>query len=207
MSEITTVKQGIIRRLWNWFWGPAGKWSLGVLLIAGFTGGILFWGAFNWGMELSNTESFCISCHEMRDTPYAELKKTPHYSNASGVRAVCSDCHVPKEWGHKLVRKIQATFNEVPKHVLGVMDTPEKYEARRLEMARNVWRSMRATDSRECRNCHSVGSMQTRKQKPAARKKHKSMLKSKETCIECHQGIAHELPDGWDDPEDPQEKG
>ncbi|NQV56326.1 MAG: NapC/NirT family cytochrome c [Rhodospirillales bacterium] len=207
MSEEKSVRGGIIGRLWRWFWGPAGKWSLGLLLIVGFTGGIMFWGAFNWGLALSNTEAFCVSCHEMRDTPFAELKETVHYSNASGVRAVCSDCHVPKEWGHKMVRKIQATFNELPKHFLGVMDTPAKYEARRLEMARNVWQSMKATDSRECRNCHAIESMLTRKQKPAARKKHATMRKEKLTCIECHQGIAHKLPEGWDEPESKPDKG
>ena len=201
MQDDNQPKINIIRRLWRWFWGPAGKKRLGVLLIIGFTGGVAFWGAFNWGMELSNTETFCISCHEMRNTVFKELKGTAHYNNPSGVRATCSDCHVPKEWGHKVVRKTLATFNELPKHLLGVYDLPEKFEAERLRLARNVWRKMKASDSRECRNCHATKSMLVRKQKPAARKKHASMVKDKLTCISCHQGIAHELPEGWDEEE------
>ncbi len=194
-------QSNIMTRLWRWFWGPAGSLRLGVLLIVGFIVGIGFWGSFNWAMALSNTETFCISCHEMRDTPFAELKTTPHYSNPSGVRATCPDCHVPKEWIHKMVAKIGATLNDVPKHLTGYIDTPEKYNAKRLEMARDVWRAMKATDSRECRNCHDSVSMKIQKQRPAAKKKHATMIKENLTCIECHKGIAHELPEGWDEPD------
>lgn len=189
----------LFARTWTKLWRPSTRYSVAALTIVGFFGGILFWGSYNWTMELSNTETFCVSCHEMRDTVFQELKETIHYSNASGVRATCPDCHVPREWHHKIVRKIEATFNELPKHLLGTIDTPEKFEAKRLELARNVWASMKATDSRECRNCHEIESMSLRKQKPAAKKKHRRMQKNGDTCIDCHQGIAHKLPEGWDD--------
>jgi cytochrome c-type protein NapC len=66
----------------------------------------------------------------MRDTVYQEYKKTIHYSNRTGVRAICSDCHVPKDWTHKMVRKIKAS-GEVWGKITGVIDTPEKFEALR----------------------------------------------------------------------------
>ena len=94
----------------------------------------------------------------MRDNVYQELKKTIHYTNRSGVRAICSDCHVPKQWFYKVRRKIQAT-NELYNHILGTVDTPEKFEKKRLELAQHVWATMKANDSHECRNCHSVESM------------------------------------------------
>ena len=137
---------------------PSARLSLGALFIAGAVSGILFWGGFNWALEATNTEAFCVSCHEMRDTVYQELKKTIHYSNRSGVRAICSDCHVPHDWFYKIRRKIQAS-NEVLHKILGTIDTPEKFEAHRLEFAEKVWASMKDADSRECRNCHSVASM------------------------------------------------
>ncbi len=198
MTEPNDKQRNFISRLWNWFWGPAQIPSLGVILIIGAVGGILFWGSYNWAMELSNTEAFCISCHEMRDTPFKELKKTVHYSNKSGVRAICSDCHVPKEWRHKFVRKIKAT-NELFHKIFGTVDTPEKFEANRLEMAKNVWSEMKSTDSRECRNCHSAESMKLADQVRPARKKHGKMAEKGQTCIDCHQGIAHELPSGWEE--------
>ena len=152
--------------------------------------GVIFWGGFNTVMEATNTLDFCISCHEMEENVYREYKKTIHYSNRSGVRAVCSDCHVPDPWVHKVVRKVQAS-NEVLHKILGTIDTPEKFNAHRLELARNVWRAMKSTDSRECRNCHDFGSMNPENQKGRARKQHINAMEAGNTCIDCHKGIAH----------------
>jgi cytochrome c-type protein NapC len=143
------------------------RFSLATVLIVGGIGGLLFWGGFNWAMEVMNTESFCISCHEMRDNPYKEMQNTVHFKNRSGVRATCPDCHVPHEWLYKMRRKIQAS-NEVLHKIMGTVDTPEKYEAHRLKLAEHVWASMKATDSHECRNCHSANSMDPHKQTEAA---------------------------------------
>ncbi len=152
--------------------------------------GIIFWGGFNTVLEATNTLKFCISCHEMEDNVYQEYKKTIHYSNRSGVRAICSDCHVPDPWVHKVIRKVQAS-NEVLHKVLGSIDTPEKFDNKRLEMAKNVWEAMKSTDSRECRNCHDFDSMNPEDQKKRSRKQHINGLKAGNTCIDCHKGIAH----------------
>jgi len=68
-----------------------------------FIFGIIFWGGFNTAMEATNTLEFCVSCHEMEDNVYQEYKPTIHYANRTGVRATCSDCHVPDPWVHKVV--------------------------------------------------------------------------------------------------------
>ena len=167
--------------------------SLGSLLIGGFVAGVIFWGGFNTAMEATNQESFCISCHEMKENVYQEYKETIHYSNRSGVRATCPDCHVPKPWIHKMVRKIQAS-NELFHKAMGTIDTPEKFEAKRLKLARNVWRTMKATDSRECRNCHDYESMDFVEQQRRAVSLHSKGLEQGKTCIDCHKGIAHSLP-------------
>jgi nitrate/TMAO reductase-like tetraheme cytochrome c subunit len=152
--------------------------------------GVIFWGGFNTAMEATNTLDFCISCHEMKDNVYQEYKKTIHFSNRSGVRATCSDCHVPDPWVHKVVRKIQAS-NEVLHKVLGSINTPEKFDQKRLKLARNVWKAMKETDSRECRNCHNFDSMNPEDQKGRARKQHMNGMEAGNTCIDCHKGIAH----------------
>lgn len=195
MSESTgtpKTDKGLIARIWDIIAQPSKRFALGTLIVAGGILGVLFWGGFNWAMELSNTETFCISCHEMRTTPYAELQKTIHFSNRSGVRATCPDCHVPKEWIHKVWRKVVAS-NELFHHILGSVDTPEKFEKERPRLAQNVWASMKATDSRECRNCHSVESMDPHKQTPASQAMFPAM-KAGATCIDCHRGVAHKLP-------------
>jgi cytochrome c-type protein NapC len=152
--------------------------------------GVIFWGGFNTAMEVTNTLTFCISCHEMEENVYQEYKKTVHYSNRSGVRATCSDCHVPDPWVHKVVRKVQAS-NEVLHKVLGTIDTPEKFNEHRLALAKRVWAAMKSTDSRECRNCHDFGSMNPENQKGRARKQHINGMEAGNTCIDCHKGIAH----------------
>ena len=169
--------------------------SLGGLLSVGFIVGVLFWGGFNTAMEATNTEKFCISCHEMYDNVYQEYKETIHYTNRTGVRAVCSDCHVPKDWTHKMIRKIQAS-REVWGKITGTIDPREKFEAKRLELARREWKRMKASDSRECRNCHSLESMNTESQKQRARKQHEMAIEDNMTCIDCHKGIAHHKPEG-----------
>ncbi|AJR00032.1 NapC family cytochrome c-type protein [Hafnia paralvei ATCC 29927] len=186
-------KPGIIRRVWQW-WRRPSRLALGTLLLLGFVAGIIFWGGFNTGMEMANTEKFCISCHEMRDNVYQEYMDTVHYTNRSGVRATCPDCHVPHEWVPKIVRKIKAS-KELYAKAFGLIDTPQKFEAHRLVMAENEWARMKANDSQECRNCHNFEYMDFTAQKTVAGKMHDQAIQDGKTCIDCHKGIAHKLPD------------
>jgi len=187
------VKQ-LLARYWTIIRRPSVHFSLGFLTLGGFIGGVAFWGAFNTAMEFTNTEAFCTGCHEMRDNVFAELKSTIHYTNRSGVRAKCSDCHVPHDWTDKIARKMQAS-KEVWGKIFGTIDTPEKFQAHRLELARHEWARFKANDSLECRNCHNYESMDFTRQSVRAQKMHGTYLASKEkTCIDCHKGIAHRLP-------------
>ncbi len=192
MNVYKKTKNGLCA-VWAFIKKPTAKYSLGTLLVVGFITGIIFWGGFNTAMEVTNTQEFCISCHEMRVNVYEEYKDTIHYTNRTGVRATCPDCHVPKEWTHKVVRKIKAT-SELYHKMLGTIDTPEKFEKKRLKMARSVWKEMKATDSRECRNCHDYESMDFTEQGRRSMQQHSKGLDEGKTCIDCHKGIAHSLP-------------
>ena len=184
-----------VRNLWTTIKRPSVHFSLGFLTFGGFFMGIIFWGGFNTAVEFTNTEAFCTGCHEMADNPLAELKTTIHYTNRSGVRAKCSDCHVPHGWTSKMARKMQAS-KEVWAHLFGVIDTREKFLEHRLKLAQNEWRRLKANDSLECRNCHSTESMDITRQSARAANMHERFLFTGEmTCIDCHKGIAHELPD------------
>src|ERR1039457_4149836 len=162
---------GFIRRSWQVLNRPSARYSLLGLLVVGFVGGIVFWGGFNTGMEATNTLTFCITCHEMRDNVYQEYKQTIHFSNRSGVRAVCSDCHVPHAWGPKLLRKSKASF-ELWGKMTGEIDTREKFEAKRMQLATDEWARMKESGSRECRNCHSFVAMSKDDQKQSAYARH-----------------------------------
>jgi cytochrome c-type protein NapC len=185
----------LLKRYWRTIRRPSVHYSLGFLTVGGFIGGILFWGGFNTAMELTNTETFCTGCHEMRDNVYAELKGTIHFTNRSGVRAICSDCHVPHDWTDKIARKMQAS-KEVWGKIFGTINTREKFEAMRLELAQHEWARLKANNSLECRNCHGFEYMDFTRQSPRAVDAHSTLLaKGEKTCIDCHKGIAHRLPD------------
>lgn len=192
---------GALRRLWAVLSTPTAKYSTLSLLLVGFFAGIIFWGGFHTGLEATNTMEFCTGCHEMRDTVYQEYKETIHYSNRTGVRAICSDCHVPRDWTHKMIRKAKASF-EVWGKLTGSIDTPEKFEAKRMTLATHEWERMKATGSIECRNCHSWEGMSSEKQKQSVFKKHTTAQKEGKTCIDCHKGIAHQLPKEYVDPDE-----
>ncbi len=182
----------------NWF----GKLSARLVLypvlalLLFFVAGVVTWGGFNTLLEATNTEAFCISCHEMKDNVYPEYRQTAHYRNRSGVRATCPDCHVPKDWAHMVTRKIGAT-NELFHKLAGSIDSREKFEARRLILAKKVWRTMQRTDSRECRNCHSFTAMRAGLQLAVSRQQHAAAQRNGQSCIDCHKGIAHKLPEAF----------
>jgi len=188
----------LVKIFWRRLSRPS-RAAAGVLLGLGFVGGILFWGAFNTGMEATNSEAFCSGCHA---PIVAEIRETIHYSNRSGVRAICSDCHVPHGWTDKIVRKVQAS-KELVAYALGTIGTLEKFRARRGHLAQREWKRMKDNDSQECRNCHNFDFMDFSEQGRRSVAQHSTALASGDkTCVDCHKGVAHRLPDmsgveGW----------
>jgi cytochrome c-type protein NapC len=175
-----------VRRNWKVVLGLGAVFLLAaVLLVIGGAAGLAW----------TSTEQFCTGCHEMRDNVYAEYKDTIHDRNRTGVRAVCTDCHVPREPGPLIVAKMGATL-ELWGHLTGAIDTKEKFEAKRADLAHNVWRRMQKNDSHECRNCHKSEKMNTELQSEKARARHAKGKVEGMTCIDCHFGIAHKEPEG-----------
>ena len=187
---------------WQTLRKPSAYYSLGFLVFGGFIAGMIFWGSFNAALAITDTEEFCTSCHAMKNNVFEELKSTTHFSNRSGVRATCPDCHVPHKWTDKLARKMQAS-KEVWSTFFGTIDTRKKFLAHRRKLAENEWKRLKANDSLECRNCHKFDYMDFTEQSKRAAYQHSTALASGEkTCIDCHKGIAHRLPDmkgvdGW----------
>ncbi|WP_421868062.1 pentaheme c-type cytochrome TorC [Motiliproteus sp.] len=183
-----------IPSMWKIIRSPSTHLSLGVLTLGGFMAGVVFWGAFNTGLEATNTEEFCISCHEMEANVYQELQETVHWSNNSGVRATCPDCHVPHNWTDKIARKMQAS-KEVFGKLFGTIDTREKFLDKRLELAQHEWQRFSANKSLECRNCHDYNSMNFDNMSEKAQVQMRRAAERDQSCLDCHKGIAHELPD------------
>jgi len=170
----------------------------GRILVAVITLVCLFGGPSVFATADAGTDpadTFCLSCHEMKENVLPDYRKSTHFMNASGVRADCTSCHVPQEIIPMMVRKAMAA-REVIQSLRGVLDTPGKFDENRYRLARRVWADMEANDSRECRSCHERQAFDfTRFKKAEEAKRMEKGLAEGQTCISCHKGIVHRLPD------------
>jgi nitrate/TMAO reductase-like tetraheme cytochrome c subunit len=191
-------RPGLIKRCWRALTSPSAKWSVLALLVAGIVigaGGVLF---TDFMVKRTGTVAFCgEACHSMKAFTLPEYKESAHYSNKLGVRATCSDCHIPHSYPSKLFYKARAGIRDIVQEARGVISTKEKYEQERWRMANHVWDEMRANDSANCRTCHDWNAMALSAQSARAQSRHEKARKSegKTTCIDCHQGVAHKEPE------------
>lgn len=182
----------VVEKIRAWGTSPG---SIGVLIL-GLLLGIVFFGSAGSFMVYANSEKFCAtSCHEMSYLA-AEHKGTIHDTNRTGVRATCNDCHVPHGYIPNYLAKL-GLFNDYWGHfVTNSIDTKEKFEAKRYELAKKVWIYMKSNDSRECRHCHTTAKMDPEKQSAKAKARHEKLRTENLTCVDCHFGIAHTEPSG-----------
>ncbi len=173
------------------------KGGVKLALVVGSLGTIVFFVTASVVIEGTNSLEFCVSCHSMEQTVYQEYKKSLHYKNEYGVRVECPDCHVPEVYPDKLFAKVIAA-KDVLHEILGTIDTKEKFENHRLRMAERVWAKMEATESRECRNCHSFEAMDLEEMGRRAQRKHPKAMQDGKHCIQCHKGVVHELPQDYE---------
>lgn len=150
--------------------------------------------AGQWTLHKTSSTEFCLSCHTMQ-APYEEYTGSVHFQNQKGIRAECADCHIPEGGLDFLVAKLRASKDVYHQFITKKIDTPEKFEEHRLEMAQTVWAQLKANDSATCRSCHSMDSMDLAAQSADAQKMHKMGIAEKQTCIDCHKGVAHFPPE------------
>jgi len=181
-------------KLWRW---PKSRWLLGIPL-GGFLMigvGAIGLGVTNYALHATSTTEFCFSCHSHEVNIRAEYEASSHFRNASGIRAECSNCHLPEDnWFDYITTKMVVSLDIIPE-LTGQVDTPEKWEAHRGEMAEKVWAEYRADDSRYCRHCHTPEAMNFALQSQMGRGAHQNPDAQNRTCIDCHAGLVHKLPE------------
>ncbi|WP_298439171.1 NapC/NirT family cytochrome c [uncultured Ferrimonas sp.] len=180
---------------------PTAWWRFGIPVggILALALGALGWIGFDASLHWSSSDQFCTSCHNSPSKwVEAEWHQSSHFNNASGVGAGCADCHIPQEFFPKLWVKGTSAMHHVTTQLLGDYQTKDDFEAQRLMLAQRVWQQMEKTDSRECRHCHQVEAMNASAQSSDAAQYHQVLMEQDgPTCIDCHKGIAHQLPQGW----------
>ena len=172
---------------------PSSKYSILALVFVGIVITLVGIFAVHKGFEHASTNEFCIGCHTMQQN-FDEYKESVHFKNASGVRADCVDCHQPKDLVGMVQTKLMASKDVYNQFITKKIDTPEKFEEHRLELAQMVWARMKKQNSSTCKSCHNYSAMDHAKQSPEAASAMTDAAAKDMNCIECHKGIAHELP-------------
>jgi nitrate/TMAO reductase-like tetraheme cytochrome c subunit len=180
------------------FWTkPGNKWLLGIPLggFIAFGLGAMALGTMNYTLHATSTTEFCYTCHSHESFIKPEYESSGHFANTAGVRADCADCHLPHEnWFEYVWTKAVVSLDIVPE-LMGKLDTAEKFEEHRAEMAESVWRQFKANDSKFCRSCHSIEAMDLESQGRSTARRHSTAADKDKTCIDCHYGIVHALPE------------
>jgi trimethylamine-N-oxide reductase (cytochrome c) cytochrome c-type subunit TorY len=159
-----------------------------------FVVGAVALGTTNYVVHETSKTEFCFVCHSHDQFIRPEYEASSHYINPVGVRAGCSDCHLPHDnWFDLMWTKAVVSLDIIPE-LMGKLDTAEKYNAHRAEMAEIVWREFKANDSRFCRSCHSIAAMDLKAQDRSTARRHSSAAEKGQTCIDCHYGIVHAEP-------------
>ena len=153
---------------------------------------MLVWGGWQ-GVHQTSTTEFCLSCHSMSSVGQ-EYKASIHFKNASGVRAECKDCHIPPGIIPTLVRKTEAINDIYHEFVSPSINTPQKFESKRAELAQREWKRMSENRSAACKSCHAYDAMDHSKQSANAAAQMTPAALKDSNCIDCHKGIAHHKP-------------
>lgn len=191
------MKDESTKGLWRRLWTPMkSRLLLGIPIgaVIALLLGIAMVVIFNQAMHMTNSNQFCYSCHVGMDTIVEEYEQSTHFSNKKGVQADCADCHVPKEFLAKMWVKIRAT-KDVYHMLVGTVNL-DNFEQLRNQQAEAVWHTFQTRKSQECKSCHNPQRWNLAKQPLRAQEKHNpdDWLRDNQSCIDCHQGVAHKRP-------------
>jgi len=111
----------------------------------------------------------CVDCHEV----HADFDQVLSVKTQSGV---CYDCHEDK----KIVGQAEATLHIIENDEMSCSGCHDSHAG---------------LDVMQCLNCHQQDTETLALQTPKARDFHKTTIKNNLSCLRCHGGVAHGVPD------------
>ncbi|MCW0483841.1 SUMF1/EgtB/PvdO family nonheme iron enzyme [Gaoshiqia sediminis] len=158
-----------------------------LLLIIGFSFGIIALIGFNRSVEYTSTNDFCASCH-VHPHVFDSWQLSTHYDNASGMQVKCVDCHLPPKGEGYLKEKVR----------LGAKDIYgfwfKDHESFNWEAKSTVEQAQHFTYKASCTHCHAnIFPLQLTKEGQDAHlyyTQHEHELH----CINCHLDAGHYNP-------------
>ena len=189
-------RPGFVGRVRRALFSPSLRWSVAALLGVGLVVGAGAVISTQVALAVTGTDEFCgTACHSHEKFVFPEHKLSAHYTNRTGVRAMCVDCHVPHSYPAKIFYKARVGMEDIYAELRGTISTQAKFDAARWRLANVVWDEMRANNSANCRSCHDPAAWDHKKQSEDAVSQHKKFSAGKATCIDCHTGVAHREPE------------
>jgi len=142
--------------------------------------------------RLTTTDEFCTSCHAMQTyIADAEVYKTSlHQTTASGVRAGCGDCHIPKGLVIATYTHVVNGISDLWGEVSFDYENPDVWTSEKARLAHAVREWFRNNDSVTCRGCHEEASIKP--QRKRGQRQHEEARQTGMTCIDCHYNLVHE---------------
>ena len=169
-----------------------------LLVLGGAVLGVAAFAVANRAVVYAGTNHFCATaCHTMHAADEA-YRRGPHFANAVGVPATCSDCHIPYEsarnkgalqWMKLVAFKAKVGMEDVVGEWRGVIATPERWERERARLNAEVHAFVERTNSLTCRGCHELKAF---REGTMYQLVHGDVLTAKSVdCVSCHAGVAH----------------
>jgi cytochrome c nitrite reductase small subunit len=136
-------------------------------------------------LEVTNTDSFCVTCHAMQPFRNSWRQATHGGANAKGLEAQCVDCHLPHgDFTEFVTAKAITGTRDL---FLNLIIDPATYDwAGRAQSRREF------TYDNACRACHN--DLTPKGMRTAGILAHRQYLLGDldKRCVDCHEHVGHE---------------
>ncbi len=150
------------------------------LFVVGVLVGVVLVGLSARAIHITSDPQFCMSCHEMRIVGEQGWMYSPHYQNAHGVVAECTDCHVPPGVVATLWTKTRDGLKDIVVHTLGNPNPALMDWDHLAEQARSKIRD------EACLRCHENLTPKGASIKQLIAHREYLRLGGEKRCLDCH---------------------